>query len=106
MYNSLLLSHQRDGLLHTGNEPFMEDAMSEQQLKQALTMVDDRDAVFLGHVPGKEYFQGVGARLERFASTKGLHKEVTQVINDSNGKPMFQIFRFSCDTLPCLRSTP
>ncbi len=106
MYNSLLLSHRRDGLLHTGNEPFMEDGMSEQQLKQALTMVADRDAVFLGHVPEKEVFQAVDARLERFASTKGLRKEVTQVINDSNGRPMFQIFRFSCDTPACLRSTP
>lgn len=106
MYNTLLLSHRRDGLLHTGNEPFMEDAMSEEQLKQALTMVGDREAVFLGHVPEKEVFQGVGARLGRFAATRGLHKEVMQEINDSNGRPMFEIFRFSCDTLPCLRSTP
>jgi len=94
MYNTLLLSHRRDGLLHTGNEPFMEDAMSEQQLKQALTMLGDRGAVFLGHVPGKVYFEGVGARLERFAATKGLRKEVMQVVDDSNGRPMFEVFRF------------
>jgi hypothetical protein len=106
MYNTLLLSHRRDGLLHTGNEPFMDDAMSEQQLKQALAMVNDRDAVFLGHVPGKEYFQGVGARLERFAATKGLRKEVMHLVNDSNGRPTFEIFQFSCDTPACLRSTP
>jgi hypothetical protein len=94
MYNTLLWSRSKGVMLHTGNEPFMEAQMSEPQLKQALTMLGDRDAVFLGHVADKEVFQGVEARLEQFAATRGLRKQLIRTINDSNGRPMFELFRF------------
>jgi hypothetical protein len=99
MYNTLLWSNSKGShpmgvALHTGNEPFMEGQMSAPQLKQALTMLGDRDAVFLGHVPEKEVFQGVDGRLEQFAKGRGLRKRVIQTIDDSNGRPEFQLFRF------------
>jgi hypothetical protein len=93
MYNTLLWSRGKGVVLHTGNEPFMDGEMSEQQLKQALTMLGDRDAVFLSHVPEKEIFQGVEARLEQFAATRGLRKHSIRTIDDSNGRPMFELFR-------------
>ena len=94
MYNTLLLFHKKGALLHTGNEPFMDATMSEPQMRQAVTMLDDRDALFLGHVPEKEVFEGVQARLESFAATRGLHKQVVRIVYDSNGRPMFQVFQF------------
>jgi hypothetical protein len=94
MYNTLSWSHGKGAVLRTGNEPFMEGQMSEAQLKQALAMLGDRDAVFLGHVAEKEVFQGVEARLEQFAAVKGLRKQLIQTIDDSNGRPEFQLFRF------------
>jgi 4-amino-4-deoxy-L-arabinose transferase-like glycosyltransferase len=104
MYNTLLWSRSNGVLLHTGNEPFMEDQMSAPQLKQALAMLGDRDAVYLGHVAEKEVFQGVEARLEKFAATRGLRRQLIRTIDDSNGRPMFELFRFEpCDTLPQCR---
>ena len=99
MYNTLLLFHKKGALLHTGNEPFMDTSMSEPQLRQASTMLDDRDALFLGHVPEKEVFEGVQARLEAFAATRGLQKQMVQIIPDSNGRPIFQVFRFGSPPL-------
>lgn len=95
MYNSLLMSHQKRELLHTGNEPFMDDSpMSPDQLKQAHRMLDDHDAVFVGHAPGKEVFEGVQARLEKYAAKRDLRKQLIEAISDSNGRPLFEIFRF------------
>lgn len=94
MYNTLLLFHKKGALLHTGNEPFMDAAMSEDQARQALAMLNDRDALFLGHVPEKEVFEGVQARMEKYAESRGLHKQLVQTITDSNGRPIFQVFRF------------
>jgi hypothetical protein len=95
MYNTLLMSHKETALLHTGNEPFMDSNMGDLQLRQAATMLGDPDAVFVNHVAGKEVFEGVGARLEQFAAGRGLRKEVVQTIRDSNGRPMFELFRFT-----------
>jgi 4-amino-4-deoxy-L-arabinose transferase-like glycosyltransferase len=94
MFNTLLMFQKNRTLLHTGNEPFMDDRMSEPQLRQARAMLVDRDALFLDHVQEKEVFEGVGARLERFAAEQGLHKQVLETISDSNARPMFQVFRF------------
>jgi hypothetical protein len=94
MYNTMLLFHKKGVTLHTANEPFMDDKMSEEQVRQAQSMLDDRDALFLGHVEEKEVFEGVNGRLERYAESKGLHKKLIQVIGDSNGRPIFQLFRF------------
>jgi 4-amino-4-deoxy-L-arabinose transferase-like glycosyltransferase len=94
MYNTMLLFHKKGVILHTANEPFMDDKMSEEQVRQAQSMLDDTDALFLGHVQEKEVFEGVNARLERYASSRGLHKQLVQVIADSNGRPLFQLFRF------------
>jgi 4-amino-4-deoxy-L-arabinose transferase-like glycosyltransferase len=94
MYNTLLLSRKKGTLLRTGNEPFMDNTMTEDQRKQALTMLGDREVLFLGHVPDKEVFEGVAARLDNFAVSRGLHKQLIQTIPDSNGRPIFELFRF------------
>jgi hypothetical protein len=94
MYNTLLMFHQKGVLLRTANEPFMDESMSDIQEKQALAMLDDRDALFLGHVKEKEVFEGVQARLERYAESRGFYKQMVQTIPDSNGRPIFQVFRF------------
>jgi 4-amino-4-deoxy-L-arabinose transferase-like glycosyltransferase len=94
MYNTMLLFHKKGVVLHTANEPFMDDRMSEEQVRQAQSMLEDPEAVFLGHVQEKEVFEGVNVRLEKYAESRGLHKQMVQTIADSNGRPLFQLFRF------------
>jgi Ethanolamine utilization protein EutJ (predicted chaperonin) len=90
----MLLFHKKGVVLHTANEPFMDDRMSEEQVRQAQSMLEDPEAVFLGHVQEKEVFEGVNVRLEKYAESRGLHKQMVQTIADSNGRPLFQLFRF------------
>ena len=92
MFNSMVLLGSGHGDLRTGNEPFMDDRMSENSLKQALSMTHEGD-LFVDHVPGKEVFEGVRKRLDRFMRLKGLEPEVVETIPDSNGRPVYEIFR-------------
>ena len=56
-------------------------------------MLSDPDAIFVEHVPGREVTTGVDQRLERAAIASGLRKEPIRAISDSNGRPVFEVFR-------------
>lgn len=66
-------------------------------------MAADQNSIFIGHVAGQEVFEGSRERVARAAESAGLHKQILQIIPDSNGRPMFEIFRWAkagSDTLP------
>jgi 4-amino-4-deoxy-L-arabinose transferase-like glycosyltransferase len=92
MFNSLVLLSSGHGDMRTGNEPFMSDQMEERSLKQALSMTHEGD-LFVDHVAGQEVFEGVRKRLDGFMKSRGFEPEVLQTISDSNGRPVFEIFR-------------
>jgi 4-amino-4-deoxy-L-arabinose transferase-like glycosyltransferase len=76
------------------NNLLMSDTPSEMDqgiLRRTLTYPD---SIFVGHVPEREVFPGVGARLQHFADSAGFHRQPLQTVFDSNGRPVFEIFRF------------
>ncbi len=92
MFNSLVLLTSGHADLRTGNEPFMSDQMNEVNVKQALSMTHPGD-LFIDHVAGKEVFEGVRKRFDAYMRTQGFQAESVQTIPDSNGRPVFEIFR-------------
>ncbi len=52
-------------------------------------------ALFLGHTRGNEIDRGMAARLEALGRSAGLVKQVTKVIADRNGRPVFEAYRFT-----------
>lgn len=44
---------------------------------------------------GSEVFEGVRARLERQARGRALRKEILDTVEDTHGRPVFEIFRLS-----------
>jgi hypothetical protein len=56
-------------------------------------MLSDTNAIFVGHVTSREVESGVNERLDRAAQAAGLRREVIRTISDSNGHPVFEIFR-------------
>ena len=67
---------------------------SPEQQAQLAAMLEDTNAIWLGHAAGREDFAGVNAHLERFASMAGYRRELIRTVADSNGRPEFEIFRF------------
>jgi hypothetical protein len=95
MQNGLDLLHRGRLMLYGANDPYMSDSPPTiQDLNYISRMLQDPDALFLGHVPEREIFPGVGRRAEAAATARGYHKELLQTVADSNGRPVFEVFRF------------
>lgn len=91
--NVLALTHQGRIDARVGDPPFMTDTPSRDEQKDIEYMLHDRDALFVGHVAGREVMVGVRKRLEEAAARAGLRKEILRTIPDSNGREVFEIFR-------------
>jgi hypothetical protein len=76
-----------------GIPPFMTDSPSEQDRKSIDWLLTD-DPIFVTHVPGQENFPEVRPNLDRAATDRGLRRELIKIVPDSNGRPVFEIFRF------------
>ncbi len=56
--------------------------------------IADGDSIWVGHAEGRELFPGYRARLERMAAAAGYRKDLQAMIRDTNGRPVFEVFRF------------
>ncbi len=63
-------------------------------IKRVMT---DPDATFVGHVDGRENFQGVNEHFNRAAAAFGRKKQTIESISDSHGRPVYEIFRMVGD---------
>ncbi len=58
------------------------------------TMLSNTGALFVNHVPSREYFKGTDERLQAVARSDGFARQTIRTIQDSNGRPQFEVFRF------------
>lgn len=97
MWNTLALLHQGRLRISGIDDLFSDAAANQGPNPERQELVDrvlaDRDAIFVGHVPEQEVFKGVSERLVKSAEMAGLSKQEIETISDSNGRPMFDIFR-------------
>lgn len=94
MIDMLAFLHQGRLTLRVGDPPFMTDSPSENERKSIDWLLSDRDAIFVTHVPGRENSPEVRPNLDRAAADRGLRKDPIKIVPDSNGRPVFEIFRF------------
>jgi hypothetical protein len=88
------LNHQ--GRLHvqSAQSVLMNGLPGPDAAAKLRSMLSDPGAVWVDHVTAREAFQGVGANLEKFASSAGFRRELVRTVTDSNGRAIFEIFRF------------
>jgi cell division protein FtsW (lipid II flippase) len=88
-----------DGHLHmvSGHDPFMEDNFSDWGKGAAARMFADRRAVFVAHTEKRENFVGVRKRFDQAASIVGCHEDSLETVPDSNGRPVFEVFKIACE---------
>lgn len=94
MLNSLRLLDRGSLPLQVGDEPLHSAQPNDGDRQQVLAMLQSRKALFLGHVPNQEIFSGVGAHLSAMAIQAGYRKVLLNTVLDSNGRPIFELFRF------------
>ena len=54
----------------------------------------DPQAIFVDHVPGRQYLAGSAARLDEIANPMGLHRVQLRTIFDSKGRPQMELFAY------------
>jgi hypothetical protein len=94
MSGTLQLTHLGRLRLRWAQPALRGEVPDPEQQSQLRAMLADTSALWLGHAPGREAFPGMEAHLERFASTAGYQRELIDTVADSNGRPVFEIFRF------------
>ena len=95
MLNTLMLFHQGRLDLREGTESFLTDHpdMREQQLREL--MFSNPRALYIGHTGPRVVFPDRVKRMEQAVLAAGLHKADLRIISDSNGHPVFEIFRLA-----------
>lgn len=54
----------------------------------------DPQAIFVDHVPGRQYLAGSAARLDEIAKPLGLKRVELRTISDSKGRPQIEVFAY------------
>jgi hypothetical protein len=94
MANTLALFHRGRLLIRPADGPFQTDTPNGIQRDIIHAMLSDPKAVFLDHVAEQHVFPGVRGRLDRAALAAGYREVPLGTISDSNGRPVFEMFRF------------
>jgi hypothetical protein len=58
-------------------------------------MLGDPQGWFVGHVPERQFYPLPSQRLARIAEQRGYGKQLLKLIADSNGRPVFEVFRYA-----------
>jgi hypothetical protein len=88
-----------NGRLHmrSGHDPFMAEIPSDWDKGAAARMFADRSGIFLAHTEKRENFVGVRKRFDLAAAAAGCREDNLQTISDSNGRPVFEMFKVACE---------
>ena len=95
MLNTLALFHQGRLELRAGDFPFVTDHPDEFEQRVIQVMFSDPETLFISHVRSREVIKGVRDGFDRAASKAGKREQLVQTISDSNGRPVFDIFRLA-----------
>jgi hypothetical protein len=95
IYEPLVYLEQGRVPLHYSPAPLAAEHPNSAQSREMDGMLAGPRGLFVTHVAGREMFHGSRARLENFAAARRLRKRVVEVIPDSNGRPVFELWRFS-----------
>jgi hypothetical protein len=89
-----------DGRLRMNNasEPFMTETLSVWGKGATSRMFADRGGLYVAHVEKRENFEGVRKRFDALANATGCHEDSLTTIPDSNGRPVFEVFKIACET--------
>lgn len=77
--------------LKNGDEWFLVD--NERKLPPEALAAPN--VIFVGHTENNEIATGTAAGFESLAESAHLHKRVFKLIEDRNGRPIFESFRYS-----------
>jgi len=92
--DSLRLLNQGTLPLRVGTDPISKPELSSDDREFLAKMIGEPQHVFINHTKNFEFFTDVNAKLVKYAEGAGYRRQVEAVIPDSNGRPVYEVYRF------------
>jgi len=80
--------------LRVGTDPISRKQLNDQDRQFLANMIGSPDHVFINHTKEFAFFPGVNDKLVKYAETAGYRRIVETVVADSNGRPVYEVYRF------------
>jgi 4-amino-4-deoxy-L-arabinose transferase-like glycosyltransferase len=94
IFYTMDLAHRGKLRMFSAMDALASESPDPAQQAQILHMLSDPGAVFAGHVTGRQHYPEIPPRLDRFAAARGYLRETAELVRDSNGRPVFEIYRY------------
>jgi 4-amino-4-deoxy-L-arabinose transferase-like glycosyltransferase len=92
--DSLRLLNRGKLPLNVGTDPIRKPELSPNDRAYLQGVISEPSHVFIAHTKDYEVFQGVNAKLLKYAAEAGYERETIAVIPDGWGRPVYQVYRF------------
>jgi 4-amino-4-deoxy-L-arabinose transferase-like glycosyltransferase len=92
--DSLRLLNRGKLPLNVGTDPIAKPELSRDDRDYLKGVISEPSHVFIAHTKEYEFFQGVNAKLLKYAAEAGYEREMMAVIPDGWGRPVYQVYRF------------
>jgi 4-amino-4-deoxy-L-arabinose transferase-like glycosyltransferase len=80
--------------LNVGTDPIRQPELSQDDRDYLKRVISEPSHVFIAHTKDYEVFQGVNAKLLKYAAASGYEREMVAVIPDGWGRPVYDVYRF------------
>jgi hypothetical protein len=80
--------------LNVGTDPIRQPELSQDDRDYLTRMISEPRHVFIAHTRAFEVFEGLNAKLLKYAEESGYGREMLAVIPDGWGRPVYEVYRF------------
>jgi Dolichyl-phosphate-mannose-protein mannosyltransferase len=95
IFDSLRVLNQGKLKLRVGTDPIAKPELTGEDREFLLRMIGDPRHVFINHTKDFEFFEGMNAKLVKYAADRGFRREMVAVIPDTYGRDVFEVYRFA-----------
>ena len=92
--DSLRLLNRGKLPLNVGTDPIRKPELSRDDRDYLRRVISEPGHVFIAHTKEYEFFEGVNAKLLKYAADAGYERETMAVIPDGWGRPVYEVYHF------------
>ena len=92
--DSLRMLNRGKLALRVGTDPISKPDLTDADREFLEKMIGEPDHLFINHTKDFEFFTGVNTKLVQYAEAAGYRRQIEAVIPDSNGRPVYEVYRF------------
>ena len=93
--DSLRLLNRGKLPLNVGTDPISKPELSPADRDYLQRVISEPSHVFIAHTKDYEFFQGVNAKLLKYAAESGYERQMMALIPDGWGRSVYEVYRFT-----------